>query len=395
MNIRKLIFLLFSLGLIVGFTFGQGITVSTNSGLDVIIGGEVELEFVDVEGPGGFTNQDLTYQKVKNRSPHMRIDKAILGLRVNYSENLYYKYELRFGDQKANVDVHYARLTVPLINTRFELGKNKPMVATKRRSEGLPLIGTAFWKGREYHITSKTQTELGPIEVTGQLSFAMKRPFGTDDAAEDKSFKMLVYDDYDAKDGQTFEYGVAYGLKAYGISAEGWYYTGKLIDDYDWKTSLGFLPGYDDVVNAYPGEKDDLTHWWYGGRVGVDMQAIHIRGEYISALDGLLPRNGYYVEGSYRINLKHNANIEPMVRYGELNIERHPPALGDPATWDRNMTTVAVLYRLNSYLSLKLEYYILNEVTGGSEQTDEVTGITVDNSFVKDDQMLLQINFEF
>jgi len=377
------------------FALSQGITVSTGSGLDVILDGEVELEFVDVEGAGGFSNQDLTYQKVKNRSPHMRIDKAVLGFRVNYSKNLYYKFELRFGDQQANVDIHYARLTLPSINTRFELGKNKPMVAVKRRSEGMPLIGTAFWKGREYHITSKTDTKLGPIGLTGELSFAMKRPFGTDDAAEDKSFKMLVYDDYDPKNGQTFEYGAALGLKAYGLTAEGWYYTGKLIDDYDWKTSLGFLPGYDDVVDAYAGEKDDITHWWYGSRLTLDIKAIHLRGEYINALDGLLPRNGYYVEGSYRINLKGGANLEPLFRYGGLNIERHPPALGDPATWDRQMTTIALLSRLNSYLSLKLEYYILNEVTGGSEQTDEVTGITVDNSLVNDDQMLLQIKFEF
>ncbi|MEA3287760.1 MAG: hypothetical protein U9Q77_10365 [Candidatus Marinimicrobia bacterium] len=375
-------------------TFGQGITVTTGSGLDVVLDGEVELEFVDVEGPGGFKNQDLTYQKVKNRSPHMRIDKAILGLRVNYSENLYYKFELRFGDDRAKVDIHYARLKIPSINTRFEMGKNKPMVATKRRSEGMPLIGTAFWKGREYHITSKTKVELGNIGVTGEFSFAMKRPLGTDDAAEDKSFKMLVYDDYDPKNGQTFEYGAALGLNAYGLTAEGWYYTGKLIDDFDWKTSLGFLPGYDDVADQY-GDEDDLTHWWYGGRLTMDLNAVRLRTEYISAMDGLLPRNGYYAEGSYRINLNNGANLEPIIRYGVLNVDRHPPVLGDPATWDRNMTTIALLSRLNSYLTLKLEYYILNEVTGGSVQTDEVTGITVDNSLVNDDQMLLQINFEF
>lgn len=375
--------------------FGQAVTVRTDSGLDVVIGGEVELEFVDVEGKGGFANQDLTYNKVDNRSPHMRIDKAILGLRVNYSENLYYKFELRFGDKKANVDIHYARLRVPSYNTTFELGKNKPMVATKRRTEGLPLIGTAFWKGREYHLTSKTETQFGPLEVTGKLSFAMKRQFGTDDAAEDKSFSMLVYDDYNSKDGQTFEYGAAIGLKSYGLLAEGWYYTGELIDDYDWKTSLGFLPGYDDVVDAFDGEANDLTHYWYGGRLTWDINNIHLRGEYIDALDGLLPRNGYYVEGSYRINLKGEANVEPMVRYGVLNIERHPPALGDPDTWDRDMTTLSLLSRLNQNLSLKVEYYLLNEKTGGSILIDEDTGKEIDNTFVKDDQFLFQVKFEF
>ncbi len=129
----------------------QTVTVQTQSGLNVTLGGEVEMEFIDVEGPGGFSNQDLTVKKVKNRSPHMRIDKAILSARVDYSENLYYSFEFRFGDQKAYIDKHYARLNVPSINTQFEIGKNKPMIAIKRKTEGYPLIGTAF--GREENIT--------------------------------------------------------------------------------------------------------------------------------------------------------------------------------------------------------------------------------------------------
>lgn len=396
MRLSKQFYLIIMVSLLFAtFTSAQTITVQSESGLNVLIGGEVEMEFVDVEGPGGFTNQDLTYQKVKNRSPHMRIDKAVLSARVDYSENLYYKFELRFGDRKANVDKHYARLTIPSINTRFELGKNKPMIATKRHTEGYPLIGTAFWKGREYHLTSRTKVKLGPIGLTGNLSFAMKRPFGTDDAAEDKSFKMLVYDDYNDKDGQTFEYGGALGLKAFGLSAQGWYYTGELIDDFDWKTSLGFLPGYEDVVVAYDGEKDDKTHWWYGGRVGFDAFNAHVRAEYITAMDGLLPRNGFYVEGSYQINLKQGKHIKPIVRVGELSIDRHPPVLGDPATWDRNMTTLALLTKINDFLSIKLEYYMLEETTGGSVQTNEETGTSVDNSFVKDNQFVLQVKYEF
>jgi len=351
---------------------------------------------VDVEGPGGFENQDLTYNKVKNRSPHMRIDKAVLSTRVNYSENLYYNFELRFGDKKANVDKHYARWKIPSINTQLEMGKNKPMIATKRQTEGYPLIGTAFWKGREYHITSETKYNLGEnIRVDLGLSFAMKRPLGTDDAAEDKSFKMMVYDDYDDKDGQTFEYGGSLGLKVIGLTAEGWYYTGKLIDDYDWKTSLGFLPGYDDIANSNPDwEEDDKTHWWYGSRVSLDRGNIHIRAEYIDALDGLLPRNGYYAEGSYRLKLKRIKNIEPLVRFGNLNIERHEETMGDPQTWDREMITLALLCRLNDYLSIKTEYYLLNEITGGSKTTDGNENV-VDNTLVNDNQFLLQLKFEF
>jgi len=134
------------------------------------------------------------------------------------------------------------------------------------------LIGTAYWKGREYHLTSETDLSLNDdVKFSGGLSFAMKRPLGSDDAAEDKSFKMIVYDDHDNKNGATFEYGAKLGLEAFGFSALGWYYTGELIDDFDWKIQLArTLQSYDDL-----GDITDMTHYWYGGRVGFDAYNIH------------------------------------------------------------------------------------------------------------------------
>lgn len=393
------------LALLIVFTIAsignaQTIPIKSMSGLDITIGGEVEMEFIDVEGPGGFTNQDLTIQKVKTRSPHMRIDKAILAARVNYGENFYYHVEFRFGDQDANVDKHYARLYVPSLNTRFELGKDRPMVSTNRQTEGYPLIGTAYWKGREYHLTGLTDYNLGEnIQLETGLSFAMKRPLGTDDAAEDKSFKMMVYNDHINKDGARFEYGIMAGLKAFGFSGQGWYYTSELIDDFDWKTQLGGLPGYNNIADQYnDGDQSDLTHFWYGGRIGFDRWNTHLRAEYISSEDGLLPRDGYYVEGSYRFNepkFLPIKNIEPIVRYGVLNVYRHETVLGDPETWDREMTTLGLLTRINDNISVKIEYYLLDEVTGGGIDTNSATGEKTDNSFVKDNQFLLQVKYEF
>jgi len=398
MKNNKILLALLIVFTIVNIGGAQTIPIKSMSGLDVKIGGELEMEFVDVEGAGGFTNQDLAIQRVKNRSPHMRIDKAVLAARVDYSENLYYTVEFRFGDQDANVDRHYARLNVPSLSTRFELGKNKPMIAEKRQTEGYPLIGTAYWKAREYHLTAETDYDLGEnVKLFTGLSFAMKRPLGTDDAAEDKSFKMMVYDDHVNKDGATFEYGAMAGLEALGFSAQGWYYTGQLIDDFDWKLQLGGLPGYSNVVDVY-GEKDDLTHFWYGGRVGFDKWNMHLRGEYINSQDGHLTRDGYYVEGSYRIKepkFLPVKNIEPIARYGALNVNRHEPLLGDPETWDREMTTLGLLTRINDNISIKIEYYLLDEVTGGDDDRTNSEGVTFDDSFVKDNQFLFQVKYEF
>jgi hypothetical protein len=372
---------------------GQGVTVSTGSGLDVVIGGEVELEFIDVEGAGGFANQDLTYQKVKNRSPHMRIDMAVLSTEVYYNDNLSYHIEFRFDDESAYVDKQYARLNVPGMNTVFEMGKNRPFVSTKRQSEGYPLIGTAFWKGREAHINSETELKLGEnTKLIGGLSFAMKRPLGTDDAAEDKSFKMMVYDDYEPKNGQTFEYGVKAGVKIAGLSALGWFFTGELIDDWDWKASLKqSLAPYSDM-----GDDTDLTHYWFGGRLGYDLGGLHLRGEYIEAKDGLLGRYGAYGEASYTMAAPaflHSKNLKILGRNGFLNLRSKESSAGDELTWaylseamswDRQMTTLSLMLEINDNLTLKAEHYILDEVTGSEIEPS-----------VNDDQSLLQVNFRF
>jgi len=353
--------------------FAQGISYATESGIGIVFGGEVELEFVDVEGPGGFSHQDLTYQKVSNRSPHLRIDRAITTTRVVYSDNLFYYIEMGFYDDKTKVDRHYARLKLEDYNTVLELGKNKPMVATSRKTEAYPLIGTAFWKGREYHITSNTKFELGDdFELELGLSFAMKRPLGTDDAAEDKSFKMLIYDDYEPKNGQTFEYGVMVGAEYEGVFAQGWYYYSQLIDDYDWKTMLS------QTFSEY--DSDNKDHNWYGGRVGYDNDALLVRAEYISGTDGLLKRSGYYVDGGYTIG-----RFTPLVRYGTLNLDNLDPQIGNTLTWDRQMTAFAVLTKLHDYITLKVEYYLLDETTGGTGEDEKV----------KDNQLLVQMKFEF
>ena len=58
------------------------------------------------------------------------------------------------------------------------------------------------------------------------------------------------------------------------------------------------------------------------------------------------------------------------------------------------MITIAFLCRLTDYLSIKTEYYLLNEITGGSKTTDG-DGNAVDNTRVNDNQFLVQLKFEF
>ena len=360
---------------------------ATKSGLGITLGGTVELEYVNVEGKGGFANQDLTVKKVKTRSPHVRIDKAVLEPKIYYSDNLTYQIEFRFDDNDAYVDKHYARLFVPAVKTVFQLGKDRPMIYRKRQTEGYPLIGTAYYKGREFGLHTITEFQLGSsVNTVLGLTVAMKRPLGSDDAAEDKSFKMLVYDDYEVKDGQTTTIGGMLGGNLGVLSLLGWYYYGELIDDFDWKTQLSqTLPGYDEL-----GVPTDLTHYWYGGRAGLDYKNIHALGEVIRSQDGNLPRYGYSAELGYAFpgiarSLK-VAGVRVFVRHDVLDVEELPPSLGEPQTWDREMTTAALITDLNKNVALKIEYYWIDEVTGGDPPDDD---------HVKDDQLLVQLKFNF
>ena len=385
------------------------LSINVPSGVGIEISGEVEVEFIDVEGKGGAQYRDEFIQKVDYRSPFVEIDKTVLDFKLLYTQDLTYNFSLRFDDDKAYADKHFLKYKKG--NSILEFGKNRPLIALKRKTEGYPLIGTAYWKGRQYHLDY--QKEFSSFSFGA--SVALKRLIGYDAAAEDKSFEMMVYDDTEKIDGQTLEFGFRGETSFKPIKLQGWYYFGKLVDDEEWKARLHYDFDYyanieDDQVlsdSAYVG------HFWYGGRAEYALGKVFSRAEYIYSEDGFLPRHGYYLETSTSFDFLSFENIFVLLRLGELKIdpmrqtnsflnpyrnnydksllenddednERFYPLLKDPQTWNRTMITFALGYDITSYAKLKLEYYVLDEETGDNTQPD-----------VKDDQMLIQLKFNF
>jgi len=389
----------------------QRISLSIPSGVEIEVSGEVEVEFINVEGPGGAQNRDEFIQKVDYRSPFVEIDKTVLDFKLLYTKNLTYNFSLRFDDDGAYADKHF--LKYKKNNSVLEFGKNRPLIALKRNTEGYPLIGTAYWKGRQYHLDYEKRFS----SFSFGTSIALKRLIGYDAAAEDKSFEMMVYDDTKKIDGQTLEFGFRAESSFEPFKIQGWYYFGKLVDDEEWKARLHYDFDYyarieDDQVlsnDAYVG------HFWFGGRAEFSLSNVLTRAEYIFSEDGFLPRHGYYLETSTKVNLFSLENIFLLVRIGELKIDpmrltnsvlnpyrnsksydkslldveenndkRFYPLLKDPQTWDRRLLTLALGYDLTSYAKLRFEYYILNEETNDATQPG-----------VDDDQMLIQLKFNF
>lgn len=376
----------------INFVFAQNndVTITIPSGVRIELSGEVEVEFIDVEGKGGAGNRETFLKKIETRSPHTRIDKAVLDLKVIYSPSISYRFSLRFDDNGAYADKHY--LLFKKEDLRVELGKNRPAIALKRKIEGYPLIGTAYWKGRQYHIDISNNYSIFEYGA----SFALKRPLSYDDAVEDKSFRMLVYGDTEKVDGQTYEIGLRGGLKFRTLRLQSWFYTGKLIDDEDWKKRLHY--DFDYYANLEPDNvlsKDaNIDHSWYGARGELDIFNTLLRGEFIGSIDGYLKRQGYY--GEVSSNLRNNLLI--LLRYGELRIDPGGndffPQLKDPQTWDRKLLTLASVYDITSYAKLKVEYYLLDEVTGDRDE-DAKTERRDYQPNVKDNQLLIQFELNF
>ena len=379
----------------------QSITIP--SGVKIEMSGEVEMEFIDVEGEGGAGNQDALIQKVQTKSPHTRIDKAVLDFKVYYSENITYRVSFNFDDNKGFADKYYLKYKND--NTTIKIGKDRPAVALKRVTEGYPLIGTAYWKGREYHIDWQQSFKMFTLGSTVSL----KRPLGYDDAAEDKSFRMLVYDDTRVIDGQTLEYGLRGSTSLAGLNLMGWYYTGKLIDDEDWKKHLHFDFDYYPESNFVLNDDANVDHYWLGGRADYNIFNTDLRGEYIQSIDGFLSRSGFYGEISRDVKLPFLDNsVKLLGRYGELNIDEKKvqnsdtgeiydaflPLLKDPHTWDRSLVTLAAIYDLTDYAKVKVEYYMIDEETGDTQAEADSDNRDYQPN-IKDNQLLVQFELSF
>ena len=395
--------ILLSILILITTSFSQEIqSITIPSGVQIEMSGEVEMEFIDVEGEGGAANREALRQEVYTRSPHTRIDKAVLDFKVYYSENITYRVSFNFDDNKGFADKYYLKYNND--NTQIKIGKDRPAVALKRVTEGYPLIGTAYWKGREYQVDWQRAFNMFTLGSTVSL----KRPLGYDDAAEDKSFRMLVYDDTDVIDGQTIEYGVRASSSLGNLNFMGWYYTGKLIDDADWKGRLHFDFDYYPESNTIQSADANIDHYWLGGRADYTVFNTNFRGEYIQSVDGFLQRNGFYGEISRNINLPFLDNsIKVLGRYGELNIDEQLvqnqdgdiydsflPLLKDPHTWDRSMITLAAIYNITEYAKVKVEYYVIDEDIGDTKEAADA-GNREYQPNINDNQLLVQFELSF
>lgn len=363
----------------------------------------MELEYVNVEGPGGFEHRDEELAGVPaNRHGYVDLDKATLDVYAHMRSWLYARVELRTNANRrdgARIDRAYFRATAfedlfDLWDLDLELGRNRPMARPPdRRVETYSPLGQAFWRGREWHAALDTRATFGPVELRLGASIASTRELDLQPMGEDAALQSIVYgnggvDDYDS----TAEGAFLVGARAFGARVEGFATVGRLLDNqgpYTLQNQHG-----DDYILLSCGLSgmscdaiDDRTSHWLGGRLAYDDHGFFFLAEYIVNRYGNVERRGFEVGGSYTVELElsdQHVEIEPLLRYGELVITNLPERFVTSTSWDRYQTVVALLLRPIEWIELRIEYLFLGEragiAPGATEEAD-----------VADDQLLIQL----
>ena len=164
----------------------------TAKDLTLIIKGELELEFHDIEGRGGPGHDSPTDRKtLGTRSPFVEIDGFWLALRVGLGRHIGVFSVLEFRPDRAGVGAVWAdsRWTGPAwLAHHVEAGYHTPIVKVDRRTERYPLIATAFWREAELHLAYEARARLAHgVHLDLGASLAMMRPLDLAGVQESES----------------------------------------------------------------------------------------------------------------------------------------------------------------------------------------------------------------
>ncbi|MDY7031846.1 MAG: hypothetical protein SVY10_08045 [Thermodesulfobacteriota bacterium] len=340
----------------------------SKEGWNLTFSGSLEFEYVDTQSDAEIDTED----------PHVQLDKFTLTPKISsdmHNISLWAEFEGHSeADDGTFVCAFEAAWDKLPLNSKLSLGLLPRMHRTSRGTEVYPMIGTATWRYESYQIRW-----LGKHDpVYWGLSFGEGLRLGTKQVSEDSSYKMFRDNKNTGEKMDHHEVGLMLGAtpefgEKTSLDVVGFGYFGELSQD-DIDELADELPTYDS-------DDDDQTR--IGGRVTLKYTNLKVVGEVASMTDGKLDRDGWYLQCSYKFktgNKKYFSSVEPLVRYGKLDVD-WDKSFDDSATWDREMTVLALITEVAKNVKLKTEYYMNDEDTGNGE---------VDN-----DEFLAQVQFKF
>lgn len=339
-------------------------------GSEIGLKGELEYELVDTEDAGSGTSES---------DPHLQLDKLVLQPVVKIGDGIKMDAQIYVQESKAFLnEIHTKFSNLGGGDSWLDVGLYERWAKShyKRITEGYPLIGTAFWRDDALTITwgRKYQSLYWMLSVGNGYEIDDKQ------VAEDGgSVQQTIHDDHSTSDFDSLEWGVNLGycgeLGNGKVDLLVFYYLDSLSDS-DIATLTGFLPA------TYTSTDDDKNRLGFGVKyVWADWKVV---GQYITAEDGDLDRDGYAVELSRQFEFSDGewfTGVTPVLSYGELNVDTYDQDPSKPQSWDREKAIVGLIFDLYKNAKIKAEYYLNDEDTGGSD---------VDN-----DEILVQMEVKF
>ncbi|MFH1739283.1 MAG: hypothetical protein ABIH23_09785 [bacterium] len=320
------------------------------------IGGELQLEYRDTQketdSPAGMTADPYG---------QFQIDHMRLSPRVRFTDDLILEADFDAGQQATSdlQEVYLLWKNLPL-DSEFTIGQQKKFFRPKRKTESYPLAGTAFWHDRDLGVTWRG--EVDPFYAYASVMNGLR--LHNDEIGEDESFPIVGDDLDDLKASEDKEVGLGLGWKG---KSKDWGELDLMLfglwDELskDDRQFLSRLPGY-----RFLGDGDDRNR--YGANMEYQLSGWNLFSQYITSEDGALERDTWYAQTSYKIKskLKYLQSIEPLIRYGELNLDIDPFPTNS-MLWDRQQWTLALIFEILEDISLRTEYTINEEDTGDGD----------------------------
>lgn len=360
--------------------------VIEGNGLSLALKGELELEFHDLEGAGGPGKDSATDTRtLGTRSPFVEIDSFWLAPRLRLGEATRVDSILEFWQAGARVGAAYFNYcSVGTLLTHYaEAGYQTPFIKLDRRTERYPLIATAFWREPEMHVAYEAALGGNELSVSAGVSLGLQRPLtfaGVQDSISQRgTLNIISYGPGRAYSGSSPSLGGKLLLRAHGAFVQAFGYVSRLALEGGTDVLRGGLANYVELP-GYMQSQLSSRAMWGGGRLGFDAHDIHAWVEAIASQEALLLRYGAYAQASQVFRVSRwgayfNA-LEPLVRYEIYRIRgakkvRHSGralrsvALGQAATWDWNILTLALIAQVyRDLIRARVEYAIIDEDNG-------------------------------
>ncbi len=334
------------------------------------IGGEIELEYRDTQN-----ESDSRAGETADPYGQFQIDHVRLSPRVRFTDDLSLEADFDAGEQ-ATSDLQEAYLiweNLPF-NSEITLGQHKRFFRPSRKTETYPLAGIAYWRDRVLGLT--VENKFDPFY--SYFSLVNGSRLNDEEIGEDESFPMVVddLDGRDANDNKEIGLGVGWEGKSDKWGDVDFMLFAVMAElSHDDERFLHRLAGYGRF-------EDDDDRYRYGANLEYDYRGAELFGQYITSEDGGLDRDAWYLQTSYEYeaDLKYLRSVEPLVRYGRMNLNLAPFPTS-PLLWDREQLTFALIFGLTGDVFLRTEYTVNDEDTGAGD--------------IRNNEALVQLELQF